>query len=204
LWTSERRRGDRSLIIIRVGDGFDTARRAFKAGRAITAERTRSTARGTGALLPALQPAAVRDEVQAGLRTMRILHELRGLLLAGHLSEPGPCMARCLTEPFMKQLVSLFAVCLSLWAVGTNWTAPGWRWWAHVQFLASDELEGRNVGSTGFDRAATYVAQKFEDAGLRPGGTQGFFQKIDFIELKLDESKSSITLTRNQQRLGGC
>ncbi|MBW3540716.1 MAG: M20/M25/M40 family metallo-hydrolase [Planctomycetes bacterium] len=36
----------------------------------------------------------------------------------------------------------------------------------HVKFLASDELEGRGVGTKGLDRAAEFVRDEFEKAGL--------------------------------------
>ena len=30
----------------------------------------------------------------------------------------------------------------------------GKRWWSHIEFLASDDLAGRDVGSPGFEKAA--------------------------------------------------
>src|SRR5690606_6701325 len=46
---------------------------------------------------------------------------------------------------------------------------------AHVRFLASEELEGRGVGSAGHSRAAQAIADAFAAAGLRPGGDGGTF-----------------------------
>lgn len=47
----------------------------------------------------------------------------------------------------------------------------------YVTYLASDEMEGRGLGSSGIDKAADFIAGEFEDAGLRPGGDGGsFFQ----------------------------
>nr|MBA2467615.1 hypothetical protein [Sphingomonas sp.] len=43
----------------------------------------------------------------------------------------------------------------------------------HVQFLASDELEGRDTGSRGYAVAAAYVAAQFAGMGLKPGGAAG-------------------------------
>ena len=43
----------------------------------------------------------------------------------------------------------------------------------HVQFLASDELEGRDTGSRGHAIAAQYVAAQFTSLGLKPGGPGG-------------------------------
>lgn len=96
----------------------------------------------------------------------------------------------------MKPVAVLIAFA-ALLAAGTNWTAAARGWWSHVQFLASDDLQGRNTGSAGFDRAAEYVAQQFQRAGLRPGGTQDYFQPVELTRLKLDETKSAIQLFSN-------
>ena len=45
-----------------------------------------------------------------------------------------------------------------------------------IQYLASDELEGRGVGTTGLAKAADYLAERFAEIGLEPAGTNGFFQ----------------------------
>lgn len=96
----------------------------------------------------------------------------------------------------MKPVAALIASAAIL-AAGTNWTAAGRRWWPHVQFLATDDLQGRNTGTAGFDRAAEYVAEQFQRAGLRPGGTQDYFQPVAFTRLELDETKSGIELVSN-------
>lgn len=50
----------------------------------------------------------------------------------------------------------------------------------HIRFLASDELQGRGNGSEGLERAADYIAAKFMEAGLRPGGHDGsWFQPFE-------------------------
>jgi hypothetical protein len=52
----------------------------------------------------------------------------------------------------------------------------------HVQYLASDELEGRRAGSKGADLAAAYIAREFESYGLTPYGTNGsFLQEFEFV-----------------------
>ena len=48
----------------------------------------------------------------------------------------------------------------------------------HVTYLASDELEGRMTGEPGYDKAAAYVALQFEQMGLVPGGTDGWYQQV--------------------------
>lgn len=50
----------------------------------------------------------------------------------------------------------------------------------HIRFLSSDELEGRGNGRPGLERAADYIAARFEAAGLRPGGPDGeWFQPFE-------------------------
>ena len=41
---------------------------------------------------------------------------------------------------------------------------------AHVEFLASDVLQGRDTGTIGYEVAAEYVASRFRSVGLRPPG----------------------------------
>jgi Zn-dependent M28 family amino/carboxypeptidase len=93
----------------------------------------------------------------------------------------------------MKRMALVTVACLAA-SAATNWNAAGRRWWSHVEYLASDKLEGRGVGSAGFDIAAEYVSQQFERDGLRPGGTEEYFQPVTFTKLALDESESSIQL----------
>ena len=50
---------------------------------------------------------------------------------------------------------------------------------AHVAFLASDEMKGREPGTPEYDRAAAYVAQQMKAAGLQPAGDDGsYLQKV--------------------------
>ncbi len=52
----------------------------------------------------------------------------------------------------------------------------------HVQYLASDELEGRRAGTNGANLAATYIAREFESYGLTPLGANGsFLQEFEFV-----------------------
>lgn len=52
---------------------------------------------------------------------------------------------------------------------------------ADVEFLASDNLEGRDTGSKGYSIAADYVASQFRGIGLEPGGEKGgWFQQVPF------------------------
>jgi hypothetical protein len=80
-----------------------------------------------------------------------------------------------------------------------DWEALGKRWWGHVQFLADDALEGRDVGSVGFAKAADYVTEKFKSAGLEPAGSSGYSQAVDFNVAQIDENGSSLELLQGEK-----
>jgi Zn-dependent M28 family amino/carboxypeptidase len=73
-------------------------------------------------------------------------------------------------------------------------------WWAHVEALANDGMEGRNTGSAGHKRAAIYVAGVFEKAGLEPAGTDGYIQPVKFKTRTIVESSSSLALVRGEKQ----
>jgi len=52
----------------------------------------------------------------------------------------------------------------------------------HVEFLASDKLEGRRTGTDGERLAAEYISNAFFNLGLQPKGTNGFFQPFSVGE----------------------
>jgi hypothetical protein len=104
----------------------------------------------------------------------------------------------------MKPSVSIRTAALSLviataFAAETapDFSAEGKRWWAHIQFLADDKLEGRDTGSEGYRKAVEYVAGEFERFGLKPAGTDGYLQNVKFETRKLVESESSLALVRD-------
>ena len=73
----------------------------------------------------------------------------------------------------------------------------------YLHFLASDQLEGRNLPSRGYDTAALYIASHLAEWGLKPGGSttgtngplQPYFMPIELVSRQLvpGESKASIT-----------
>ncbi len=75
-----------------------------------------------------------------------------------------------------------------------DWNALGKRWWSHVEFLADDALEGRDTGSRGYAKAAEYVEARFRAAGLKPAGTRGYRQPMEFDVEEIDEARSSLEL----------
>jgi hypothetical protein len=66
---------------------------------------------------------------------------------------------------------------------------------AHVEYLASDDLEGRAAGTRGYDLAARYVARQFEQAGLKPAGDDGtWYQRVPLVEAYAVIPESAVRL----------
>jgi Zn-dependent M28 family amino/carboxypeptidase len=73
----------------------------------------------------------------------------------------------------------------------------------YLYFLASDQLEGRNLPSRGFDTAALYVASHLAEWGLKPGGStsntlgplQPYLMPFELVSKQVvpEQSKASIT-----------
>ena len=53
-----------------------------------------------------------------------------------------------------------------------------------IDFLASDQLEGRETGTEGAFKAAEFLAKRFTEIGLEPKGTDGYFQEFNFSPRK--------------------
>jgi hypothetical protein len=73
----------------------------------------------------------------------------------------------------------------------------------HVFFLASDALEGRYVGSEGYEIAASYGASQFRAAGLVPGiqadDSSSYLQKVPVLRRKATgEFKLIVTTPHNE------
>ena len=53
---------------------------------------------------------------------------------------------------------------------------------AHVKYLASDELQGRGVGTDGERLATRYIASQLKAEGVQPAGDNGtFFQRVPMV-----------------------
>ncbi len=95
-----------------------------------------------------------------------------------------------------KRCFFLAASSILLYAA-TDFNTEGKRWWSHIEYLANDDMQGRNTGSAGHLEAARYVAGEFERSGLKPAGTSGYFQPIQFNVKQIVEDQSSLVLLRN-------
>lgn len=66
-------------------------------------------------------------------------------------------------------------------------------WWRTTGVLSHDDMEGRDTGSPGYDRAAAYVAERYAAAGLKPAGENGtFFQRLAFDDIEVVSEGTSI------------
>ncbi len=64
----------------------------------------------------------------------------------------------------------------------------------HVKILASEQYEGRACGSEGGRKAGEYVAARFREIGLEPGGVDGtYFQPFSVRLLKMKEGPLALT-----------
>lgn len=95
-----------------------------------------------------------------------------------------------------KHWILLTAAAMAAFAA-TDFTTEGNRWWSYVEYLASDALQGRGLGTEGFAKASDYVAEQFHKAGLKPAGSSGYFQPIAFEVREIVEDRSKVALLRN-------
>lgn len=63
-----------------------------------------------------------------------------------------------------------------------------------IRTLAADEMEGRGLGTASEQRATAWIASRFQEAGLEPGGPDGsWFQEVPLVGIR-----SSLTATMRQ------
>ncbi|WP_395645949.1 M28 family peptidase [Terricaulis sp.] len=69
-------------------------------------------------------------------------------------------------------------------------------WWRTTAALSGDDMEGRDTGSAGYDRAAAYVAERFRGAGLAPAGDgDTYFQRLNLHDVEVINEGTSFTVT---------
>ena len=49
--------------------------------------------------------------------------------------------------------------------------------------LSLDEFEGRSPGTPGEEKSVAYIAEQFQQAGLRPGNNGSWFQDVPLVEI---------------------
>jgi hypothetical protein len=65
----------------------------------------------------------------------------------------------------------------------------------YLEFIASDELEGRDTPSRGLDIAAMFIAQHLKSWGIKPAGDNGtYFQRVPLKRNKIDALNTRLEL----------
>jgi hypothetical protein len=67
---------------------------------------------------------------------------------------------------------------------------------ADLTFLASDALQGRMSLQPGDDVAIQWIASEFAKAGLQPGASGSYFQRVPLIEYRPDRGQNTVSLHR--------
>jgi len=75
--------------------------------------------------------------------------------------------------------------------------------YSDVSFLADDKLEGRSTGTKGERAAADYIAKRFQEIGLTPKGTNGYFQDFTFKPKTHPHGKVNYTDSIGQKTITG-
>ena len=72
---------------------------------------------------------------------------------------------------------------------------------AHIDYLASDELKGRDSGSEEIFEAAEYIADEFAEYGLKPAFDGNYFQEFPFVKnIELTEN-NNLTFNANGKEI---
>ena len=93
-----------------------------------------------------------------------------------------------------RVLAFLVSICAAIAAHAAALDKGNSPWWAHIKILASDDFQGRLTGSRGYRKAADYVAGVFEREGLKPAGTDGYFQNVAFEVQTIQTAGSKVML----------
>lgn len=87
--------------------------------------------------------------------------------------------------------VGALTVAMLLWVGATARATPlERRFQEHINYLASDDLGGRGMGSPGIELAAEYIANKFAELGLQPAGDDGSYFSTFPLTLKRELTDS--------------
>jgi hypothetical protein len=71
----------------------------------------------------------------------------------------------------------------------------------HIHFLADDKLQGRRAGTQGEELAMSYISDQFKQIGLRPKGTEGYYQPFDINEGKQVNSGTHLIINDKELTL---
>lgn len=71
----------------------------------------------------------------------------------------------------------------------------------HIQYLASDSLQGRRTGTPGAQMAMQYISKAFEQIGLQPKGTNGYYQPFEINEGKQINPATKLSINGHALKL---
>ena len=95
-----------------------------------------------------------------------------------------------------KSIILVFLVCLisaQIYATKSDYKITEQSILEHIAVLASDSLEGRQVGEPGELKAAEYIRNVYKSIGLESHNLDNYFQYYDFIkEIKITENNSLV------------
>lgn len=98
--------------------------------------------------------------------------------------------------------VSLLVLFITLWGCKKEYQIEN-KIQEDVMFLADDKLEGRQTGTEGEKLAADYIAQRFEQIGLEPKGTEAYYQTFTFKPKTDPHSEVSYTTMADDGTISG-
>jgi len=68
----------------------------------------------------------------------------------------------------------------------------------HIQFLSSDQLEGRRAGTVGEQKAVNYIIAQYKGLAIKPMGTNGFIQAFPIDEGKKFASNAFVKINNQK------
>ncbi len=69
---------------------------------------------------------------------------------------------------------------------------------AHLKFLADDARMGRFPGTPGYEESAAYVADRFAEIGLEPGGDDGWYQQVPLLARRINVDSAKFVFHQDE------
>lgn len=115
--------------------------------------------------------------------------------------EPVQRSDEVFTPRLTKLLTTTLFVCLTFPALARGTSIHQDSLKRHIYVLASDSLEGREVGEQGELKAARYIEQQFSNIGLQPKGTDKFRQSFVFTKKVTYGKKNTLSINGTSLQL---
>lgn len=70
----------------------------------------------------------------------------------------------------------------------------------HLKYLSSDQLEGRGAGSSGYAKAADYVANELAANGLMPfADSSSYFQRVELVKASMKQDSFNLEIAKESK-----